>query len=110
MDALPPGLLTDGESRGDAGNFIIVERLPTALVDIVARDDVTADYYYSYYCQLRVENEFCILYLLRTLATNACQTARVRWVVRELRVESGGGFCKQADMATILSRCHRSKI
>ncbi len=39
MDALPPGLLTDGESRGDAGNLIIVERLPTVQLDIVRDDD-----------------------------------------------------------------------
>jgi hypothetical protein len=35
MEALPTPLRTDGESRGDAGNLIIVERLPTVLVEIV---------------------------------------------------------------------------
>lgn len=35
MEAPPLGLLTDGESRGDAGNLIIVDRLPTVPLDIV---------------------------------------------------------------------------
>ena len=49
MEALPPGLLTDGESRGDAGNLIIVERLPTVLDIDIVRDDVTQTIYRSYY-------------------------------------------------------------
>lgn len=45
MEAPPPGLRTDGESRGDAGNLIIVDRLLTVPLDIVP-DDV------SYCCRL----------------------------------------------------------
>jgi len=50
---LPLGLLTDGESRGDAGNLIIVERLPTVVLLDIVSVVVIADYCYQY-CQVDV--------------------------------------------------------
>lgn len=81
MDALPPGLLTDGESRGDAGNLIIVERLPTVLLDIVRDDDAC----YTDYTAVIITLNYCVTkmnsyILLRPACSNAYKHARMRWV------------------------------